>query len=302
VLAPIIPRRAPPGGPAGLLLRPAPQRTTAAPHQMAMEGLEFLVRHGYLVLFGVVLGEQLGLPLVGAPVLLAAGALSGTGRFSLLGVVCLPIVACLVGDAVWFQLGRHRGASVLTLLCRISLEPDSCVRRTENVFSRWGARVLLVAKFVPGLNTVAPPLAGVVKMPLGRFLRYDLTGAFLWTVAYVGLGYLASSQLEAVGMAVAGLGRGAGLVVGVALAAYVGWKYLQRRRFLRSLRVARITPEELVSRMQRGDAPVIIDLRTAEHVAADGLRIPGALHIHPDELDQRHGDIARDREIILYCS
>jgi len=268
---------------------------------MGMEALEFLVRHGYLVLFGVVLGEQLGLPLVGAPVLLAAGALSGMGRFSLPVVVGLSVAACLLGDLVWFYLGRRRGVSILTLLCRISLEPDSCVRRTEDVFSRWGARVLLVAKFVPGLNTVAPPLSGVVRMSLGRFLRYDATGATLWVLVYVGLGYLVSSQIEAVAMALAGLGHGAALVLGLALGSYVAWKYAQRRRFVRSLRVARITPEELMTRMQAGETPVIVDLRTADHVASDGLRIPGALHMHPEELD-RHGEIVREREIILYCS
>lgn len=269
---------------------------------MDVEALEFLVRHGYLVLFAVVLGEQLGLPLVGAPVLLAAGALSGTGRFSLPVAVGLPVAACLMGDLVWFELGRRRGASILTFLCRVSLEPDSCVRRTEDVFSRWGARVLLVAKLVPGLNTVAPPLAGVVGMPRGRFLRYDTAGALVWTLVYVGLGYVLSSQLEAVALALAGLGRGAALVVGVALGAYVALKYAQRLRFIRSLRVARITPAELMTRMQGDEALLIIDLRNADHLVAEGLRIPGALHMDPAELEARHGEIPRDREIALYCS
>src|SRR5262245_16142215 len=269
---------------------------------MSMEALEFLLRHGYLVLFAVVLGEQLGLPLVGAPVLLAAGALSGTGRFSLPVTLALPIAACVLGDLVWFQLGRRRGASVLSFLCRISLEPDSCVRRTEDVFSRWGARVLLVAKFIPGLNTVAPPLAGVVGMPLGRFLRNDAAGAALWTLVYVGLGYVFSAQLEAVGLALAGLGRSAAVAIGAALGAYIAWKYVQRRRFIRSLRMARITCEQLMTRMQSGEALVIFDLRNAEHVASDGLRIPGAVHIAPVELGRRHGEIPRDREIALYCS
>jgi membrane protein DedA with SNARE-associated domain len=267
-----------------------------------MEALEFLVRHGYVVLFAVVLGEQLGLPLVGAPVLLAAGALSGTARFSLPLVLGLPVAACVLGDIAWFELGRRRGASVLTFLCRVSLEPDSCVRRTEDVFSRWGARVLLVAKFIPGLNTVAPPLAGVVGMPPGRFLRNDAAGAALWTLFYVGLGYVFSAQLEAVGLALAGLGRGAAVVIGLTLGGYVAWKYLQRRRFIRSLRMARITPQELMTRMQSGEALVVIDLRNAGHVASDGLRIPGAVHMDPTELERRHDEIPRDREITLYCS
>ena len=267
-----------------------------------MEALEFLVRHGYLVLFAVVLGEQLGLPLVGAPVLLAAGALSGTRRFSLPVAVGLPVAACLIGDLVWFELGRRRGASILTFLCRISLEPDSCVRRTEDVFSRWGARVLLVAKFIPGLNTVAPPLAGVVGMLRGRFLRYDVAGALVWTLLYVGLGYVFSSQLEGLALGLAGLGRGAGVVVGVALGLYVAAKWIQRHRFIRSLRVARIAPDEVMTRMQGGEAPMIVDLRNADHLVSEGLRIPGALHMDPAELEHRHGEIPRDREIVLYCS
>ncbi len=279
-----------------------PHRIGSRRRRISVEALEFLVRHGYLVLFLVVLGEQLGLPLVGAPVLLAAGALAGTGRFSLVLALVLAVVACLLGDLVWFELGRRRGSSVLAFLCRVALEPDSCVRRTEDVFSRWGARVLLIAKFVPGLNTVAPPLAGVVGIPRARFLRYDAGGAAAWAVVYVGLGYAFSAQLEAVALALASLGRGAAVVVGVALAGYVVLKYVQRRLFIRSLRIARIAPEELQARMTGGEVLVIVDLRTSEHIASDGLCIPGALQMDPAELARRHGEIPRDREIVLYCS
>ena len=267
-----------------------------------MSALDFLVRHGYVVLFAVVLGEQLGLPLVGAPVLMAAGALAGVGRFSLTLAIGLAVTACLIGDLVWFEMGRRRGAPILSFLCRISLEPDSCVRRTEDIFSRWGARVLLVAKFIPGLNTVAPPLAGVVGMPRKRFLRWDAGGATAWTLVYVGIGYLFSAQIEALALALAGLGRGAALVVGATLAAYVGLKYWQRHRFLRSLCVARITPQELLARLE-GDAPMmIVDLRNLAHLVSEGLRIPGSIHMDPDDLERRHPEIPRDQEIALYCS
>jgi membrane protein DedA with SNARE-associated domain len=269
---------------------------------MGVDALEFLVRHGYLVLFGVVLGEQLGLPLLGGPILMAAGALAGMGRFFLPGALALAVAACVLADLVWYQLGRRRGASVLTLLCRISLEPDSCVRRTEDVFARWGPRVLLVAKFLPGLNTVAPPLSGVVRMPFARFLAYDAGGAFLWAGGYVGLGYLFSHQLESVIVGLAQLGHGAALAVGVVLGAYVTWKGVQRQRFVRGLRVARISPQELHARMEAGAAPAIVDLRSVAHVASEGLRIPGALLMAPEELDRRHHEIARDREVVLYCS
>jgi membrane protein DedA with SNARE-associated domain len=267
-----------------------------------VEPLDVLVRHGYWLLFGFVLGEQLGLPLLGAPLLLAAGALSGTGRLSLPVAVGLAVLACLLGDLVWYELGRRRGASVLTLLCRISLEPDSCVRRTEDLFGRWGARALLAAKFVPGLNTVAAPLAGVTGMPPGRFLRHDAAGSTLWVGAYVGLGYLFSHQLEAVILGLARLGRGAGAVLAGALAVYVVWKFVQRQRFLRTLRMARITPAELVASLDRGEPVLIVDLRSAVHVASAGMRIAGALHMLPEDIHRRHHEIARDREVVLYCS
>jgi len=267
-----------------------------------VDALEFVVRHGYTIVFVVVLGEQLGLPLLGAPVLLAAGALSATGRFLPHGALALAVGACLIGDLVWYQLGRRRGASVLTFLCRIALEPDSCVRRTEEIFARHGARVLLVAKFVPGLNAVAPPLSGVVGMPLARFVRFDAGGALLWAGTYLGLGYLFSTQLEMVAMGLAELGRGAGAVVGLAVVGYIGAKYYQRRRFLRQLRMARITPEELMERMTAGETVLVVDLRSDVHAGAEGTRLPGALHFHPDELERRHQDIPRDRGIVLYCS
>ena len=148
----------------------APQPGPPEARPKSVEALEFLVRHGYAVLFVVVLGEQLGLPLLGAPLLLASGALAAAGRFSAVAAVTLAVAACLLADAMWYQLGRRRGSSVLGFICRISLEPDSCVRQTESVFARWGAKVLLVAKFLPGLNAVAPPLSGVVGMPRARFL------------------------------------------------------------------------------------------------------------------------------------
>ncbi len=126
-----------------------------------MSGIvEFLVRHGYLLLFAWVLAEQLGLPLPSAPLLLAAGALAGTGRMNLAIVLTLPIVAVGICDAFWYELGRRRGVRVLQWLCRISLEPDSCVRRTQIRFERNGPWALVVAKFIPGFNAMAPPLAG----------------------------------------------------------------------------------------------------------------------------------------------
>src|ERR1700736_1565714 len=149
--------------------------------------LEFLVRHGYVLLLGWVFVEQLGLPIPSVPLLLAAGALAGAGRMNILVALLVTMFAALCADSLWYQLGRIKGIAILQLLCKISLEPDSCVRRTEGVFSRQGARSLIFAKFLPGLSTVAPPLAGVFQMRARRFLLFDTTGSLLWGATFLGL-------------------------------------------------------------------------------------------------------------------
>src|SRR5579864_7440168 len=156
--------------------------------------IEFLLHHGYGVLLGWVFAEQIGLPLPSLPLLLAAGALAGTHQLNFLVCLLACMVAAVVADSVWYQLGRLKGIKVLQLLCKISLEPDSCVRRTEGVFSKQGARSLLIAKFVPGLSTVTPPLAGIFHMRPQRFLLFDALGSFLWAGSILGLGYAFSGE------------------------------------------------------------------------------------------------------------
>ncbi|MFQ5663993.1 MAG: VTT domain-containing protein [Terriglobia bacterium] len=266
------------------------------------EAIQFLLQHGYLVLFVFVLAEQMGLPLPAIPALLAMGALAGAGQLSYPLALLTAVAASLLSDLTWYQLGRHRGHSVLNLLCRISLEPDSCVRRTQSVIARHGAPTLLFAKFVPGLNTVAPPLAGMIGMRLTRFALWDAGGAFFWAGGFSGLGYLFREQLERLAVYATHLGTGLGLGLGAALAAYLGWKYLQRQRFLRQLWIARITPEELKRKLEAGEDVVVVDLRHSLEFDADNAKIPGALHLLPEELDPRHQEIPRDREVVLYCT
>jgi membrane protein DedA with SNARE-associated domain len=264
--------------------------------------VSFLLRHGYAVLFVIVLLEQAGLPLPAVPVLLAAGALVAAGHFEMWAALLVVVAACLVPDLAWFELGRRHGARILALLCRISLEPDSCVRRTENVLAAGGARALLLAKFLPGLSTVAPPVAGMMRMRLSTFLLWDVAGALLWGGAYFALGYAFSSQLESVAERVVALGGRLVGLVAAALALYVLWKYTQRRRFIREIAVARITPEELRRRLDAGEDVVVVDLRHSMEFEAEPATVPGAIHLLPDELDARHGEIPRDREVVLYCT
>ncbi len=262
----------------------------------------FLLRHGYWVVFVSVLVEQIGLPLPSTPVLMAMGALAGLGRISFLPAFGLGMLASLIGDCLWYWMGRKRGYSVLNLLCRISLEPDSCVRRTENIFSRLGAGSLVFAKFVPGLGTAAPPLAGLFRMPMWLFLLSDAAGAAVWLGAYTLLGYLLREQLEKAADYAMRFGKWAGIGIIGLLAAYILWNVWNRQRFLRKLRIARITPAELLRKLEAREAVMIVDLRNPLDVQNSGMKLPGALLMAPGDLEDRHVEIPRDRDIVLYCT
>ena len=262
----------------------------------------YLIQHGYVVLFAWVAAEQLALPVPSESVLVAAGALAGAGVLSLPLAFAVGVGASLLSDVIWYEIGRARGSQVTRLLCRISLEPDSCVRRSQDMFARYGGWSLLVAKFVPGLNTVAQPLAGVLGMRRSRFLLVDTLGALLWIGTYTGLGYLLSDQLERVAAYGRYLGSGLfGLVFG-GLAIYIAGKYVRRQRFIRTLRISRITPVELKRKLDAGDALMIVDLRHALDFEADPVVIPGAVHMSPEDLARHSQEIPRDRDVILYCT
>lgn len=266
------------------------------------EALEFLRHHKYLVLFGFVFAEQIGLPLPALPVLLAAGALVRGGELHGGLALAVAVAAAVASDVAWYELGRRQGGRVLGWLCRISLEPDSCVRRTEELFHRHGARSLLIAKFVPGYNTAAPPLAGVFGMRFHRFLFYDVLGAALWIFTFAALGWAFGPQIEALLAEGAALGGRAVAILAGAFALYLAIKYVDRRRFLRRLQLARITPEELKERLDRGDDVVVVDLRHSLDFAASPATVPGARRIPVEELSERDGDLPRDRDVILFCT
>jgi len=262
--------------------------------------LEFLARHGYSLLFAVVLAEQIGLPVPGAPLLLAAGALARSGQIGLSASLALAVVASLIGHVAWFYAGRFQGTRVLRLLCAISLEPDSCVRRTQRVFADRGALALILAPWVPGLGGVAPPLAGMSPMSLARFLAIDGLGALVWAAVYVGVGYAFAGQIEAIFRIGARLGGWFFVLVAVALAAYLAVKWLERRRVLRELDLARIGPRELKDLLDRGAELLIVDVRHPHELA--GGTLPGAVALGFEELELRAAGLPRERDVILYCS
>src|ERR1700730_2131863 len=209
------------------------------------ETLDFVIRHGYMILFGVVFVEQAGLPVASVPVLLGIGALSADGRFSFAVALLVALSASLPADVAWFEMGRSKGYRVLRLLCRISLEPDTCVQSATGVFRRYGMGTLVIAKFIPGMGIVTTPMAGVMGMPLVRFLLLDGAGATLWATLYLGLGVVFQRQLESVAALGARTAVSRLVVVIAFIGVYLGCKWLGRRRYVRKLAMARITPEEL---------------------------------------------------------
>jgi membrane protein DedA with SNARE-associated domain/rhodanese-related sulfurtransferase len=266
------------------------------------EALDFVVRHGAAVLFAAVFVDQLGIPLPAVPWLLAAGALGGTGQINWVVALLAGVLGSLVADLIWFFLGRYGGHRVLSLLCRISLEPDSCVRRTQDLFARYGMRGVVAAKFIPGLSTLVPPLAGNAGVGTPRFLFFDSLGSLLYVGSFMLVGVLFRHQLQQIIDAAASLGASAlALAVGVA-ALHIGYKYFQRRRLLSQLRMARITVDELHQKLEAGENPIILDLRSLGELEQDPSLIRGALHMTIDEVELRQQEIPRDRDVILYCS
>ena len=266
------------------------------------EILQFVVRYGYALLFLWVLVEQGGLPIPAAPLLVAAGALAAQGRMYFALAALIPAVASLCADTFWYCFGKQRGGVVLNLLCRIALEPDSCVRRTESTFTKFGPRTLLICKFVPGLNTAAPTLAGMVGVDFPRFLLFDFLGALLWTSAFAGLGFIFGKQLDRANLYAQRFGSWMLVLFATGVVAYVLNRWRERARFLRQVKGDRITPDELKHKLESGEPIVIVDLRHPLDVLTDPRTLPGALQISPEDLESRNSEITRDGEIVLFCT
>lgn len=249
-----------------------------------------------------VLLQQLGLPVPVVPTLVVAGAVAASGKMSAPALYALAVAACVMADSTWYMAGRRYGGRVMSLLCRVSLSPDSCVSQTQGAFERWGAKALLVAKFVPGLALIAPPLAGATRMSFGRFIVFSALGAALWVGAALLGGALLRTQIERLLPQAAQVGGAAAAVLVLLLAAYVAYRWWERRRFLAALDMARISVEELRRQMDGEPAPVIVDVRSTTARSLEQRRIPGALHVPVQDAAQHLRELPRDREIILYCT
>jgi membrane protein DedA with SNARE-associated domain/rhodanese-related sulfurtransferase len=261
-----------------------------------------LLTYGYLLLFAWVLVEQLGLPLPSTPVLLAAGALSAEGQISFPLALLAGVVASLVADSAWFLIGRKYGHHVLRLLCKLSMEPTICVRRTQDSFGRRREVTLMIAKFVPGLATLAPPVAGENGMGFGQFLFFDGIGAALWVGALLALGRFFGDLLKRYPSMLDWAGRFSGALLVLGVLAWFVARVLRRRLVLRQLVASRLEPEELKKQLDAGEKVYIVDLRHPLELLPDPFTLPGAFHFSPDTLTARHLEIPRDRDVVLYCT
>ncbi len=257
--------------------------------------------YGLLIVFGTVLLEQIGLPIPAMPILIVAGALAVAGDVNWPACLAASVIACLISDYFWFRAGRFYGKRVLRLLCRISLSPDYCVSQTEDKFRRYGAKSLIVAKFIPGFNTIAPPLAGATGTSTPRFLAFSVAGALLWSGVGLGAGAWFHASVDEVLGSLEEMGGVALSGLLALLALFVLYKYIERRRFLNSLPVDRIRTDELQALIDGGHGPLIIDARS---LTAQQLEqaIPGALNYLDCTPGELMATLDKDRHIVVYCS
>jgi membrane protein DedA with SNARE-associated domain/rhodanese-related sulfurtransferase len=270
------------------------------------EMVEFLAKHGYWLLFIAVLGRQACLPVPALLLLLAAGALAGLGTLSFTGIIACSVIAFLVADLTWYAAGRRWGSRTLQFVCGFMPDPTVRLDKIAKTFDRYGARSLLVSKFIVGLDAVAAPMSGASRMELPRFLVFDGLGAILWSSVYATLGYVFSDQLDRLAADLAEMGK-------LILFAGVIWfsflmvrKIVRWHRFLGEFRLARITPEELGDKLKSPHKILVLDLQGGANQADAMMAIPGAVRIDPRKLNRyiqqyRGVVLDTDREVILYC-
>jgi membrane protein DedA with SNARE-associated domain/rhodanese-related sulfurtransferase len=259
--------------------------------------------HYGLSLVGLnVLLNQIGLPVPVVPTLIVAGAIAANGQLSFAALFFVSVLACLLADCLWYWVGRKYGIRVLKTLCRVSLEPDSCVSETQSRFERWGVNSLLIAKFVPGLATIAPPLAGAMRIGWARFIALSTAAGMLWVGTGLLAGMLFKAQIERLLIRLDDIGSMAFGVAVLLLGAYVAYKWWERTRFYKALRMARISVAELQQLIENGSQPLIIDVRSPSARSLEPRWIPGAVHISLPDVDARLNELPRERDIILYCT
>ena len=266
------------------------------------ELMNLLHQHGLLLVFLVTLASRVGLPLPAAPLIVVAGSLAATGRMSWLGIVLVSVLANVVADWVWYAAGRHYGSRIMRLVCRVSQSPDSCVLESEGLLTRWGGGSLLLAKFIPGVSLVAPPMTGAMRMPFWQFVLYDTVAALLWTLVYLGLGLVFHHQIELVLDAMAQATGVALVLVGLLVLLFGGHRVWQRHRLRQVQSIVRMAPDELIGRLQQGWQPLILDVRSREMAALEPNGLPGAQRVDMARLRSQLADEEREHPVVVYCN
>jgi membrane protein DedA with SNARE-associated domain/rhodanese-related sulfurtransferase len=266
-------------------------------------------KFGPAIVFVNVMGSALGLPVPAMPTMIIVGAsialmaVNG-GAFwpPLVGVLCVAVAGGVLGDLVWFQGGRKYGDKTLKTICKLSLSRDTCVKKTERFFGRWGVRVLLVAKFIPGLSLVSVPLAGAMGVKIRSFMLHDGAGIALWSAVGLSLGVIFAAQLEMFFAMMSQLGRQAIMVLAVLLAIYVAYRWWRRRALMATLEKARISVDQLYALMNDQPLPVIFDIRSPEKRMLDPFAIPGSMFADERDLAKIIESYDKSRKVIIYCS
>ena len=265
--------------------------------------LPIISRHGYLLLAAVCFAEAVGLPLPAALAILTAGAVAAYGTLHFYSVFGVAFLAMLLGDAFLYSMGRVSGWALLGALCRLSANPESCILRSAEYFYRRGKLTLLFAKFIPGINTMSPPLAGSMKMRVGDFLQFDALGIALYVAVYAGAGYFFSDALRAITRGLRSAGFAAEVVFGVGLAAYLIYRIWLYRKYRLLNLVPRIPVEQLAQRLSNETQNILIaDVRSHGYYDANSERIAGSIRIEPNNLLEEIKNLPKDREIYLYCT
>lgn len=259
--------------------------------------------HGYLLLFLLVLAEALGFPVPAAIGLVAAGAAAAAHIVSIPAVLATAIVGMMIGDVTLFVLGRYMGWALLGVLCRLSLNPETCIFRSAESFYKHGKVTLLFAKFIPGVNTMAPPLAGSMKMRLEQFLRLDFLGASFYILAYWGLGFIFRDFLGAITRGIQNASHVVAEIIVAAIVAFVVYRIVQYRRFKLTDVVPRIAVDELARREAiQGNSSIVVDVRSHGYYDSGAERIAGSIRIEPNRLAEELRNLPKDKEIYLYCT
>jgi len=267
------------------------------------ETLQFLARHGYLLLAGSVLGRQACLPIPANLFLIAAGALAHDGKLNISVAVGVSVMTFIFADLAWYDAGRRFGHRMLHFVCGLSRDPESCVQRAEKTFARHGVNTLLVSKFVIGLDAVAVPMTGAAGVRLLHFILFEALGALFWSAGYASIGYLFSNQLDSVAVHIARMGVISAIALGFIVCYYIARRLTRWLRFLRQFKLARITPEELRNKLSKGEDILLVDLQGRQHSRVKPMAIPGAVRINPRHLERYHNvQIPLSQEVVLYCA